>query len=68
MEGQGAPMMGACRFPMPMVVKGELVGDEMRQLCGRSKESHRSFDGGGIIWVGRDVLCRRFWCRELASG
>jgi hypothetical protein len=44
------------RFPMPMSVTGELVSDEMRQLCGRSKESHRSFDDDGIKWVRRDVL------------
>jgi hypothetical protein len=57
MEGQGAEgaMMGACPILMPMAVTGELVGDEMRQLCGRSKESHHSFDGGGNR-VGRDVL------------
>ena len=59
MEGQGAlgAMMGGCPIPDAEARDGqELIGDKMWQLCGRSKESHHFSDGGGIIWVGRDVL------------
>ena len=39
-----------------MAVTGKLVGDEMRQLCGRSKEYHRFFDDDSVGSVGRGVL------------
>ena len=50
---------------MPTAVTGELIGDEMQQLCGRSKEFHRSSVDVGIIWVVRDVLGR---CLRLDGG
>ena len=51
---------------MPMAVRGELIGDEMQQLCGRPKESHRSLLAAALYGLGEMFF--RVWCRELASG